>query len=63
MDLGGWSWALLDIVAPALLAIVILWAILRNRRSRRDEDLTERGTREAYREEEEKRRSGDDGSA
>ena len=63
MDSGGWNWVLLDIVAPAVLIVVILWAILRNRSSKRSEDETERGTREVYREEEERRRSGDDGVA
>ena len=61
MDSGGWSWVLLDIVAPAVLIAVIVWAILRNRASRRSEEETERGTRDVYREEEERRRSGDDG--
>jgi hypothetical protein len=63
MDSGGWNWAIMDILLPAILIVVIAWAILRNRASRRSLDETERGTREAYREEEEKRRSGDDGRA
>jgi predicted MFS family arabinose efflux permease len=63
MDSGGWNWAFLDIVGPALLIIAIAWAILRNRKSRHSFDETERGTREVYREEEERRRSGDDGRA
>jgi hypothetical protein len=63
MDLGGWNWAVIDILLPAVLVIVLLWAILRNRSSRRDVDESERGTREVYREEEEKRRSGDDSHA
>ena len=46
-----------------ILIIVIAWAILRNRASRRSMDETEQGTRDVYREEEEKRRSGDDGRA
>jgi hypothetical protein len=60
MDSGGWNWAIMDILLPAILVIVLLWAILRNRTSRRSMDETERGTREVYREEEEARRSGDD---
>jgi hypothetical protein len=60
MDSGGWNWAIMDILLPAILIVVIAWAILRNRASRRSMDETERGTREVYREEEEKRRSGDD---
>jgi hypothetical protein len=53
----------MDILLPAILVIVLLWALLRNRASRRSMDETERGTRDVYREEEEARRSGDDGSA
>jgi hypothetical protein len=60
MDSGGWNWALLDILGPAILIVVIAWAILRNRSSRRNVDETERGTRDVYRQEEEARRSGDD---
>jgi predicted MFS family arabinose efflux permease len=63
MDSGGWNWAFMDIVGPAILIIVIAWAILRNRASRRSMDETERGTRDVYRAEEEARRSGDDGRA
>ena len=63
MDSGGWSWVILDIVAPALLVVAILWAILRNRASRHGAGETERGTRDAYDREEEKRRGGDDGRA
>src|SRR3569832_1601358 len=63
MDSGGWNWVLLDIVAPAVLIVDLVWALLRHRASKRSEDLTERGTRDVYREEEESRRSGDDGVA
>ena len=60
MDLGGGNWAILNIVGPLLLAAVLLWALLRNRKSRRSEADTEQATRDLYREEEEKRRTGDD---
>jgi hypothetical protein len=60
MDLGGGNWAILNIVGPLLLAAVLLWALLRNRKSRRGADHTEQATRDLYREEEEKRRTGDD---
>jgi hypothetical protein len=61
MDLGGGNWAIINIVGPLLLAAVLLWALLRNRKARRgDVDRSEQATRDLYREEEEKRRSGDD---
>ncbi len=61
MDLGGGSWGIINIVGPLLLAVVLLWVLLRNRKARkRDVDRTEQGTRNLYREEEEKRRSGED---
>jgi hypothetical protein len=66
MDLGGGNWAIINIVGPLLLAAVLLWALLRNRRSRKDgvdTDRTEQATRDLYREEEERRRTGDDGRA
>ena len=61
MDSGGWNWVLIAVVA-AVLIVVIVWAVLRNRPSQRSQDETERGTRDVYREEEERRRSGDDGA-
>jgi hypothetical protein len=61
MDAGGGSWGIINFVGPLLLAAVLLWVLLRNRKARgRDSDRTERGTRDLYREEEEKRRTGDD---
>ncbi|HYJ83063.1 MAG TPA: hypothetical protein VEW26_09515 [Allosphingosinicella sp.] len=61
MDAGGGSWGILTIIGPLLLAVVLLWVLLRNRKSRKsDLNRTEQGTRDLYREEEEKRRSGED---
>ena len=61
MDAGGGSWGILTIIGPLLLAAVLLWVLLRNRKAgHRGIDRTEQGTRDLYREEEEKRRSGDD---
>jgi hypothetical protein len=61
MDAGGGTWGIINIVGPLLLAAVLLWVLLRNRKSRnRDVDRTEQATRDLYREEEEKRRTGDD---
>jgi hypothetical protein len=52
MDLGGFSWGLQTIVGGFLLFAVLLWAVLRNRKSSQDEvDRTEAATRELYREE------------
>lgn len=58
MDAGGFDWTLLTIVGPALLAVVILWAMLRNRASRADPDRTEAATHRLYEQEEAERRSG-----
>ncbi|MFL6844919.1 MAG: hypothetical protein ACJ8ER_08585 [Allosphingosinicella sp.] len=63
MDLGGGNWTIIDIVLPVLLAAVLLWAVLRNRKARRGEvDRSEQATRDVYREEEAQRRR-DDGEA
>jgi hypothetical protein len=59
--LSGGFWGIITIVGPLLLAAVLLWALLRNRRSGPvDTSRTEQATRDLYREEEAKRRSGDD---
>jgi hypothetical protein len=61
MDLGGGSWGIVTIVGPLLLAIVLTWALLRNRKSRpRDIERTERATRELYKEEDAAHRGEDD---
>ncbi|WP_106640582.1 hypothetical protein [Allosphingosinicella vermicomposti] len=55
MDSGGFSWSLITIIGPILLALVILWAMLRNRKaSRRDVDRTEQATRDLYKAEDAK---------
>jgi membrane-anchored protein YejM (alkaline phosphatase superfamily) len=52
MDWGSFNWSLLTIVGPALLFIVILYATLKNRKSRREDiERTERATHELYQEE------------
>ncbi len=57
MDAGGFNWTLLTIVGPALLAVVILWALLKNRgASRADKDRTEQATHRLYEQEEAERR-------
>jgi len=59
MDLGGLNWTIITIVAPLLLAAVILWALLRNRSDRSDTETTERETHRVYDEEERARREED----
>ncbi len=61
MDLAGSGWGIMTIIGPLLLAAVLLWALLRNRKtSKRDVDRSEQGAHDLYEKEEEKRRSGDD---
>ena len=61
MDGGGFSWSLLTIVGPILLFIVILWAVLRNRRAKpEDIERTEQATRELYKEEDAAHRRDND---
>ncbi|WP_166039764.1 hypothetical protein [Sphingosinicella sp. YJ22] len=60
MDLGGFSWTLLTIIGPLVLAVVIIVAVLRNRVSRDVADKSERATRDLYREEDRVHRDDDD---
>jgi hypothetical protein len=53
------QWWLIDVVGPAILLIVLVWLVLRSR-SNRSSIETEAGTRDLYREEEERRRDGTD---
>ena len=50
MDLGGSSWSLLTVVGPILLAVALLWALLRNRKKNSPADIerTERATHDLY---------------
>jgi di/tricarboxylate transporter len=50
---------IMDIIAPAILLIALIWLVLRTRSNRTD-NRTEAGTREVYREEETRRREGTD---
>ena len=50
---------MMEIIGPAILLIVLIWLVMRNRSNRTD-DRTEAGTREVYREEETRRREGTD---
>jgi hypothetical protein len=62
MDVGAAGWGLQTIVGALILAAVLLWAVLRNKRSKVDPDRTERATHDLYDEEEAARRR-DDGEA
>lgn len=55
-------WTLVDIVGPLILLVLLIWLVLRARRGKGEAsmDVTERGTRDAYREEEQARREGTD---
>lgn len=44
---GEW-WSIMTIVGPVLLGIVLLWAVISNRRSRRETDRTEAATHNLY---------------
>jgi hypothetical protein len=52
------AWVM-DIIAPAILLIVLIWLVMKVR-SNRSSGRTEAGTRELYRDEEERRREGTD---
>ena len=61
------QWWIIDILLPAILLIVLIWVVMKRRSSRSQSELTqgtgdgtEAGTRELYREEEERRRVGTD---
>ena len=57
--MGHANWWVIDVVAPAILLIVLVWLVLR-RRSTGKTGRTEQATRSLYREEEERRREGTD---
>jgi hypothetical protein len=56
------QWWIIDIIGPAVLVVILIWLVLRVRRKpgTRDDSRTEAGTREVYREEEQRRREGTD---
>jgi len=60
--MGHAYWWVMDIVLPAILLIVLIWLVIRVRSSRDSAAYRsgERGTRELYAEEEERRREGTD---
>jgi hypothetical protein len=49
----------MEIIGPAILLIVLIWLVIRNRSNRTD-NRTDAGTRDLYRDEESRRREGTD---
>lgn len=43
------GWSLMTIVGPIILAVVLIWAMMRNRTSKAELDRTESATRDLYR--------------
>ena len=41
-------WSLVTIVGPILLIVVMAWVFLKNKKSKIDPEITERGTRDVY---------------
>ena len=58
--MGHANWWVIDVVAPAILLIVLVWLVMR-RRSTGKTGRTEQATRDLYAEEEQRRREGTDG--
>lgn len=56
------NWWVMDIIGPAILLIVLIWLVMRGRSNRntRQNRRAEEGSRELYRDEEERRREGTD---
>jgi len=55
---------LISIVGPAILLILLIWLVVRNRNNRagtESPDITDRGTDAMYSDEERRRREGTDG--
>ena len=53
------QWWIIDIIAPAILLIVLIWLAMKRGSSRSTRE-TEKATDELYREEEKRRRDGTD---
>ena len=51
-------WGIVNIVGPVVLLIALVWLVMRRRADKTTE--TEAGTRDLYREEEQRRRDGTD---
>ena len=60
MDLGGASWGLITVLGTLALLIVVAWAALKNKTSRRTTEESERATRDLYRQEDVAHRNDND---
>jgi membrane protein implicated in regulation of membrane protease activity len=56
------QWWIIDIIAPAILLVILIWLVIRVRSNRNTEEnrRAEQGTRELYADEEQRRREGTD---
>ena len=56
------QWWVIDIIAPAILLVILIWLVIRVRSSRNTEEnrRADEGTRELYADEERRRREGTD---
>ena len=56
------QWWIIDIIAPAILLVILIWLVIRVRSNRNTEEnrRVEQGTRELYADEEQRRREGTD---
>ena len=61
MDSGGFNWAILNILGPLLILVALAYAMIRNKKKSRPEDIarTEQATRDLYREEDAAHRNDD----
>jgi hypothetical protein len=56
------QWWIIDVIAPAILLVILIWLVIRVRTNRKAPPMSEtkEGTRQLYAEEEERRREGTD---
>ncbi|MBA3834558.1 MAG: hypothetical protein H0X53_01675 [Sphingomonas sp.] len=60
--MGNANWYFMDVIGPVILLVLLAWLAFRSwgRRSPAENERTEQGTRDVYREEEIRRREGTD---
>lgn len=54
-------WWIMDIIGPAVLLILLIWLVVRQRSKKVDRETTYKGTKAEYADEERRRREGTDG--